>query len=117
MQPMLIIVALTATFFGIVADYGRCRPGERELDRLPVNHITGRAMLDRQTIHIHDLATEPEEKYLKRTAREVSAFGPCSLAPLLREGVRSARFRSADTKSAHSPRNRSHFLRLSRTKP
>ena len=50
------------------------------------NHIAGQAILDRRTIHIHDLAAEPEEKY---EAHRWRSLGFCTRAygPLLREGM------------------------------
>ena len=44
-------------------------------------------MIDRETIHIHDLAAETERRISERALPEVSAFGPYLATPLLREGV------------------------------
>jgi GAF domain-containing protein len=48
------------------------------------NHIAGQAILDRRTIHIHDLATEPEDKYRAPSWRNLG-FRTVLVAPLLRE--------------------------------
>ena len=45
-------------------------------------------MLDRQTIHVHDLAAEAEAEFPESQAlRWRSAPGPCLATPLLREGI------------------------------
>ena len=56
--------------------------------------ITGRATIDRETVHVHDIAA-PEE--LSRVSRLVSSRcrgrpHASSATPLLRKGVASARF-------------------------
>ena len=61
------------------------------------------------TIHIHDLAAEPEEKYEAHRWGEVSASVPCSWHLCCASGRRSARSRFAGTKHVRSPINRSHF--------
>jgi GAF domain-containing protein len=48
------------------------------------NHIAGQAIIDRRTIHIHDLAAEPEEKYGALRWRQLG-FRTVLVAPLLRE--------------------------------
>ena len=48
------------------------------------NHIAGLAILDRRTIHIHDLAAEPEDKYRAPSWRN-RGFRTVLVAPLLRE--------------------------------
>src|SRR5262249_38546243 len=50
------------------------------------NHIAGQAILDRRTIHIHDLAAEPEEKYEAHRWRSLG-FHTVLMVPLLREGT------------------------------
>ena len=50
------------------------------------NHIAGQAILDRRTIHIHDLAAEPEDKYGAPRWRSLG-FRTVLIAPLLREAM------------------------------
>ena len=50
------------------------------------DRIAGQAILDRRTIHIHDLAAEPEEKYEAHRWRSLG-FRTVLMAPLLREGT------------------------------
>jgi GAF domain-containing protein len=50
------------------------------------DRIAGQAILDRRTIHIHDLAAEPEEKYEVHRWRSLG-FRTVLMAPLLREGT------------------------------
>ena len=62
--------------FGCSADMEQCFRCSCEVDPLPGN-IAGRAILDRQTIHIHDLSAEPETEFPEaQAAGEVSVFGP-----------------------------------------
>ncbi|HEY2919153.1 MAG TPA: GAF domain-containing protein [Candidatus Binatia bacterium] len=49
-------------------------------------YIPGRAVIDRQTIHIHDLAAEPEGDLRARFARSLGVR-TALVTPLLREGV------------------------------
>ncbi len=58
---------------------------EIELDR---RRVTGRAVLDRQTIHVHDLAVEVEKEFTLSKADQ-ARYGVRTLitTPLLREGV------------------------------
>jgi GAF domain-containing protein len=49
-------------------------------------YIPGRAVIDRQTIHIHDLAAEPEGDLRARFARSLG-IRTALATPLLREGV------------------------------
>jgi two-component system NtrC family sensor kinase len=49
-------------------------------------HIPSRAVIDRQTIHIHDLAAEPEDDLRARFARSLGVRTVLA-TPLLREGV------------------------------
>jgi GAF domain-containing protein len=57
----------------------------------PITHgsLNGRAVIDRQTIHVHDLATEMETEFPESKARQpfVSGTRTILVTPLLREGV------------------------------
>jgi GAF domain-containing protein len=50
------------------------------------NHIAGQAIIDRRTIHIHDLAAEPEDNYGAPRWRSLG-FRTVLIAPLLREAT------------------------------
>ena len=57
---------------------------------LPVTRGTpvGRAVTDRQTIHVHDLTAEVETEFLEsKTRQEISGSRTCLATPLLREGI------------------------------
>ncbi|MFN0074048.1 MAG: ATP-binding protein [Chloroflexota bacterium] len=57
---------------------------------LPISRgsVNGRAVIDRQTIHVHDLAAEPESEYPEgRALREHIGNRTTLATPLLREGV------------------------------
>ena len=55
--------------------------------------MTGRAVIDRQTIHIHDMTAESEANYpdARQHRRNAWAFGPSLAVPLLREGIADRR--------------------------
>ncbi len=57
--------------------------GPRSIDRYT---LQGRAIVDRQTIHIHDLAEEPEDDLRAPFARSIG-IRTVLVTPLLREGV------------------------------
>jgi signal transduction histidine kinase len=60
-------------------------PGDRPIDR---GTIAGRAVVDRQTIHVHDLAAELESEFpLSRGRQAVSGIRTVLATPLLREGA------------------------------
>src|SRR5437764_1237218 len=50
--------------------------------------VTGRAVVDRRAIHLHDLAAEPEAEFpLSKAFQERHYHRTMLAAPLLREGV------------------------------
>jgi GAF domain-containing protein len=60
-------------------------PGPRQITR---GTPSGRAMLDRKTIHVHDLAAEMENEFPEsRPRQELSGSRSVLATPLLREGV------------------------------
>src|SRR5262249_41532832 len=69
-----------------VASYGSMPvPGPRQITR---GTPSGRAMLDRKTIHVHDLAAEIENEFPEsRPRQELSGSRSVLATPLLREGV------------------------------
>jgi GAF domain-containing protein len=70
-----------------VANYGPL-PGKGNLESIPINrdHIQARAIIDRQTLHIDDLAAVPEDDLPARFARSVGVRTVLA-TPLLREGI------------------------------
>jgi hypothetical protein len=71
-----------------VANYGPL-PGSREGGSSPSidrNSIPGQAIIDRRTLHIHDLAAVPEDDLRARFARSLGVRTVLA-TPLLREGV------------------------------
>ena len=74
-------------FYQPVASYGPVTVPERDLPRpIERDHIPGRAIIDRQTIHIHDLAAEPENDLRAPMARSLGVRTVLA-TPLLREGT------------------------------
>jgi GAF domain-containing protein/CheY-like chemotaxis protein len=50
--------------------------------------VTGRAVVDRQTIHVHDLAAEPDSEYpMVKVFQQQTGHRTTLATPLLREGV------------------------------
>ncbi len=82
-----LIHRIDGEFLKRVANYG---PLAAELGGGPLANnrgsIPGRAVIDRQTIHIHDLAAEPEDDLPAAFARRLSVR-TVLVTPLLREGV------------------------------
>ncbi len=70
-----------------VANYGPL-PGRGGRESLPIDrdHIPGRAIIDRRTLHIHDLAAVPEGDLPAGFARSVGVRTVLA-TPLLREGI------------------------------
>ena len=74
-------------FYQPVASYGPVPVPTRDLPRpIERDHIPGRAIIDRQTIHIHDLAAEPENDLRAPVARSLGVRTVLA-TPLLREGT------------------------------
>jgi signal transduction histidine kinase len=72
-----------------VASYGPLgvhgQPGDRSVSR---DWVTGRAVVDRRTIHVPDLAAEPEGEYpLGKQLAKLGGHRTTLATPLLREGV------------------------------
>jgi signal transduction histidine kinase len=73
----------------MVASYGPLsvhgQTAERKIAR---DWVTGRAVVDRATLHVHDLATEPESEYaLGKKLADLGGHHTTLATPLLREGV------------------------------
>jgi GAF domain-containing protein len=69
-----------ANYGPLTADLGG---GPPSIDR---SSLPGRAIIERQTIHIHDLAEEPEQDFPAKFARRIGVR-TALVTPLLREGV------------------------------
>ncbi len=71
----------------LAAHYG---PLTWTAESMPVSRgsVTGRAIVDRQTLHVHDLAAEPESEFpVGRAMQERYGQRTVLATPLLREGV------------------------------
>ncbi|HSE91052.1 MAG TPA: GAF domain-containing protein, partial [Candidatus Binatia bacterium] len=83
------IIRVEGDFVRIVASYGSMPARGRE-ERVPLSPAQAPtlAIIDRQTIHVHDLAAEVETKFPESRLAQ-KRFGTRTLlcAPLLREGV------------------------------
>jgi GAF domain-containing protein len=66
-----------------VANYGPLPGRNSAMDR---TSLPGRAVMDRQTVHIHDLAAEPEDNLPAPLSRSLGARTVLA-TPLLREGI------------------------------
>ena len=70
----------------------------------------GRAVVDRQTIHVHDIAAEVETEFPEyKHIQGLTGTRTVLATPLLREGFPLASFSFVGRKSAHSRRSRSLF--------
>jgi GAF domain-containing protein len=85
-----IISRVDGDLFRIVASYGSIPLIWRVGETYTVSRGTpaGRAMLDRKTIHVHDIAAEIETEFPQsRTLQQVSGARTILATPLLREGI------------------------------
>ncbi len=100
----------------VVANYGPL-PGQY-LGLLPIDRgsIPGRAIIDRRTLHIDDLAALPEDDLRARFA-ERSAFGRYWPRRCCVREFPSGRFISAAWRSARLPTSRSNFWKPLPTRP
>ncbi|HET8562602.1 MAG TPA: GAF domain-containing protein, partial [Candidatus Binatia bacterium] len=72
----------------LVAQYGQNPFSEKDTMPLRRGSVIGRAVIDRQTIHIHDLAAEAEDEYPVGVGlAHRFGFHTVLATPLLREGV------------------------------
>src|SRR5881409_1231545 len=62
------------------------RRGSEPLTSIDRGSIPGRTVIDRRTLHIHDLAAEPEDDFLAPFARSLGVRTVLT-TPLLREGI------------------------------
>jgi signal transduction histidine kinase len=72
----------------IVASHGVMRPGSGVLSRPSRGWVTGRAVVDRATIRVHDLAVEVDLEFPEAKAAQATQGTRSAVAtPLLREGT------------------------------
>ena len=79
-----------ATGVGQFAEVVRQRAGSIGALEIPITRgsISGRAVFDRRTVHVHDLAAEREDEYpVGRELQRRFGHHTCVATPLLREGV------------------------------
>jgi signal transduction histidine kinase len=76
-------------FFQTQANFGWSTELKEEMERIPFKpgrgSVTGRALLERKTVHILDAQTDPEYKLSK--AQKLGGYRSMIGAPLLREGA------------------------------
>jgi len=84
-----VIVRTDGKLYRIVAHWGSVPfPEANLLNGIPLNRdsVTGRAMLDKKTIHIHDLLAEPLDEYpLSQEYYQTSEQRTMLVTPLVRE--------------------------------
>jgi GAF domain len=132
-QPVLDIVAKTAAQlcdagdaaiwrtdgdeYWLVASHGSIPVPQSELRRPMVRSIpSGRAMIDKETVHIHDVMTPGSSAEFSDSFR-TGDIRTILVTPLLRKGVAIGQFMSADRKSVPFLTSRLPFSKLSLTRP
>ena len=85
----VVIVRIDGNRYRVAAHWGPVPlPIENLLNGVPLNRdsVTGRAMVDKKTIHVHDLLAEPPEEYpLSREYYQISEQRTMLVTPLARE--------------------------------
>jgi GAF domain-containing protein/CheY-like chemotaxis protein len=84
----VVIVRTDGNFYFTAAHWGPVPIADDRNNGIPLNRdsVTGRAMVDRQTIHLHDLlAQSPDEYPLSRKFYKVSQQRTMLVTPLIRE--------------------------------
>jgi GAF domain-containing protein len=74
----------------LVASYGSIPFSDRPREKAAISRgwVTGRAVVDRQTIHVHDLAAESDADYpVGKNFQKQTGHRTTLATPLLREGV------------------------------
>src|SRR5262245_19797839 len=84
-----VIFRLEGNVLRQIASYGGIPTTSHPSEGIPVNRerVTGRAVCDRQTIHVHDLASENREYPVGSTDAKRDGHRTTLATPLLREGV------------------------------
>src|SRR5215813_8562548 len=83
-----VIRLVEGNILRLAAHYGPAEPGFGLEQPLTRGLVSGRAVIDRQTIHVHDLLAESETEFAESKA-QVRRFGHRTMlaTPLLREGA------------------------------
>jgi two-component system, NtrC family, sensor kinase len=84
------ILRVEDEFLNLAASYGSIPFSDRPREKPVINRgwVTGRAVVDRRTIHVHDLAAESDAEYpLGKDFQRYSGHHTTLATPLLREGV------------------------------
>jgi len=84
------IFRIEGEFLRLTSSYGPLRPLEGFDEGVVISRgwVTGRAVVDRQTVHVHDLSAEPETEFPQGRIYAQRFDHKTTLAtPLLREGV------------------------------
>ena len=116
-QTMRRFYRVDGNVLRLAAHYGSVPVAESvRATALAADSLTGRAILDRKTIHIHDLAAKCETEFPE--ARDLQTRGTRTVLamPLLREGVPIGAISFAARKSVPSQTNRSICLKPSLTR-
>ena len=84
-----VIRLVEGNILRLAAHYGPVEPHFGLEQPIARGSLNGRAVVDRQTIHVHDLATEMETEFPESKTRQPFASGTRTIlvTPLLREGV------------------------------
>ena len=104
-----------------VASYGPISPVFAVGQTRPIRRgsTSGRAILDRKTIHVRDIAVEAETEFPESMARQQPPSGVRTIlaTPLLREGLAIGVIHIRRREVGHSPINKSNCSKPSPTKP
>src|SRR5258705_3302870 len=81
-----LVFRVDGTFHELVANYGDHRGRPRRIEISP-DWVAGRAVLERRTIHVPDIAAELEEYPKSRELQERAGNRTTLVTPMLREGT------------------------------
>ncbi|MBI3457339.1 MAG: GAF domain-containing protein [Candidatus Rokubacteria bacterium] len=81
------ILRIDGDILQLVASYGTLPT--TTVSGMPISRgfVTGRAVVDRQTVHVHDLVAESETEFPVSKVRNLAGFRTVLATPLLREGT------------------------------
>ena len=83
------IVRVEGGTYRVVAQHGSLpRPPIDETFPVSIDLVVGRALLERRTIHIHDVLAEPDSEFARaKEMARLQGFRTILVAPMLREGI------------------------------
>jgi len=81
-----LVFRVDGAFLQLVANYGQYRGRPRRIEISP-DWVAGRAVLERRTIHVPDMAAELEEYPKSRSLQERAGNRTTLVTPMLREGT------------------------------